>query len=169
MLIETNRLVLRPIELSDAPAVLKYSVDSQVTRYTGDAGTVTTLSDARNLITNVWHSDYQKYGYGRLALVVKESNQVIGFCGLKYLEDLEKTDLGYRMLPEYWGRGYATESSLAVLEYAKKSMELDEIIGMAAINNVASQNVLLKLGFREVDELVIKGLLVKLFNLRLRD
>lgn len=168
MKIETERLLLRKFEISDADAVLRFAADPEVTRYTGDAGVVKTLEDAKEIITNTWHKDYEKYDYGRLALVTKETEEVIGFCGLKYLTDFQKTDLGYRMLPEYWGRGYATESSRAIISYAKENMDLTEIIAMAEVNNLGSEKVLLKLGFSEIDKIVIYGLSAKLFELKLR-
>ena len=166
MILETERLILRHFELSDAEAVLNYSVNPEVTRYTGDADEVQTLDDAKHVITHIWHRDYEKFGYGRFALVEKESDLVIGFCGLKYLPDYDKTDLGYRMLPEYWGRGYATESSQAALDYGKNVLKLKEVVGLADVNNIASQKVLLKLGFSEVKEMTIEGILAKLFELK---
>lgn len=165
MAIETQRLKLRKFELSDAEAVLKFSSHPEVSRYTGDAGKVMNLDQAKNLIINVWHSDYEKYGYGRLALIDKQSDQVIGFCGLKYLEDFKMTDLGYRMLPEFWGRGYATESSRAVLEYAKDKMNFSELMAMAAVENKASQNVLLKLGFKETGRKELDSLMAIIYQL----
>ena len=91
-------------------------------------------------------ADYQKHGYGRWACIDKASGQLIGFSGLKYLDDLQEVDLGYRFLPAYWGRGLATESGRAVLEYGFATLRLEQIIGLVAPENVASVRVLEKLG-----------------------
>ena len=57
---------------------------------------------------------------------------MIGFCGLKYLDDLNAVDIGYRFLPEYWGRGLATEACLASVTFGFEVLKLDLIIGLYA-------------------------------------
>ena len=155
--IETERLYLRKFELTDAEAVFRYSINPLVSRYTGDAGLVKEVADAKKIITDVWFKDYEEYGYGRLALIEKSSETLIGFCGLKYLPEFKLADLGYRMLPEYWGKGYATESSKAALDYGVDTLGMKKIMAMTMIENKASQNVLLKLGFVETERMDIDG------------
>lgn len=103
------------------------------------------------LIVEIWHADYRKHGYGRLATVDKATQRVIGFCGLKYLDDLKVPDIGYRFLPEYWGRGLATEAALATMQYGREQLGLDNVIGMALPENLASRRVLQKIGLREAE------------------
>lgn len=101
--LETDRLILRHFEVEDADAVLRFGNHPEVTRYTGDADQIVTLDDAVRVIQQTWHVDYETYGYGRLAIEVKETHEVIGFCGLKFLPEYGRPDIGYRMLPEFWG------------------------------------------------------------------
>jgi RimJ/RimL family protein N-acetyltransferase len=70
----------------------------------------------------------------------------VGFNGLKYLEDLREVDLGYRFRVDYWGRGIATESSTAVLQYGFETLGLDRIIGLVLPANTGSIRVLEKVG-----------------------
>ena len=60
------------------------------------------------IISEVFFEDYKKYGYGRLAVLYKPENKLIGFTGIKYLTEMGgESDLGYRFLPDYWGQGIA--------------------------------------------------------------
>lgn len=151
--IETERLILREFVLDDAQAVFEFGSHPEVTRYTGDAGLIQSIADARRVIVNTWHVDYRERGFGRLAVVDKATQRVIGFCGLKYLGDLQEVDLGYRLLPEFWGRGLATEAGRAVLDDGHERLGLKAIIGLILPENVASRRVLEKLGFRQAEKI----------------
>ncbi|WP_457611442.1 GNAT family N-acetyltransferase [Lutibacter sp.] len=146
MFLETDRLILREFELNDMQAVYNFASDVEVQKYTGDT-ILTDLNQAKEIIKNVWFSDYKKYGYGRLAVVYKPENKVIGFAGLKYLPELKETDLGFRFLKEYWGRGIASEVSREILKYGFETLKLEKIIGIVMPKNIASFKVLEKVGF----------------------
>ena len=79
-------------------------------------------------------------------MLLKSSGDYIGWCGLKYLSDINETDLEFRLMKKYWNKGYAIESSVAVLNYGFDILKLDRIVGRAASENVRSINVLQKLG-----------------------
>jgi ribosomal-protein-alanine N-acetyltransferase len=145
-ILETERLLLREFELEDIPAVFEYGSNAEVSRYTGSPP-LENIDEAKDMIVDVIHADYKAYGYGRWALVYKADNKVIGFAGPKYLPELGQTDIGYRMLPPYWGKGIATEASVAVVDYSFKHLNLDELIGIIIPDNVASAKVLEKSGF----------------------
>jgi len=143
--IETDRIILREFELNDLEAVYNFASDVEVQKYTGDT-ILTDLNQAKEIIKNVWFSDYKKYGYGRWAVVYKPENKVIGFAGLKYLPELNETDIGFRFLPKYWGRGIATEASNEIIKYGFEVLNLSRIIGIAMPENKASNKVLKKIG-----------------------
>lgn len=149
-LIETPRLYMREFTMDDAAAVYEFGSNKEVTRYTGDAGSVESLEDAKHVIENVLLAEYETHGYARYALVHKGDDKVIGFCGLKFGEEMGLPDVGYRMLPEYWGRGLATEAARATMEYARTVLGLGRIVGLAVVENVASNRVLEKIGMRLV-------------------
>jgi RimJ/RimL family protein N-acetyltransferase len=145
-ILETERLIMRPFQMGDEASILEFSSNPKTQEHTGDI-LRTTLDEAIGLIQNVWLSDYEKYGYGRFAVIYKPDKKLIGFCGFKYLPELNETDLGYRFLPEYWGMGIATESSIKMLEYGFSVLKLSNVIGTVFPQNKASSNVLKKLGF----------------------
>jgi ribosomal-protein-alanine N-acetyltransferase len=144
-LIETERLLLREFVEDDAEAFHAFNSDPEVMRHTGEAPWES-VAQARQMIRN--YPDYRRHGYGRWAVVFKPDDRVVGFNGLKYLDDLDEVDLGYRFLPEYWGRGIATESSLAVVRHGFETLELARIIGLVLPENPGSIRVLEKVGMR---------------------
>ena len=109
-IIETERILLREFKETDAEAVFAFSSNKEVHKYTGDE-LVASMERAKEIITDIWFTDYKKYGYGRWAVVYKPEDKVIGFAGLKYLPEIGETDIGYRFLPSYWGKGIASEVS----------------------------------------------------------
>ena len=145
--IETERLILRPHTIEDILPAYEMNLDTEVSKYTGDGGVVS-LSEIERRIKEDVMGDYAKYGFGRFAVELKSKNKFIGFAGLKYLEDLDEVDLGYRLMSEYWGKGYATEASRACVKFGFEVLELDRVIALVMPDNEASINVLLKLGFK---------------------
>jgi len=143
--IETRRLLLRESVPDDAEAFFAFNSDPDVMRFVGDEVWESVEHTREKLAA---YPDYRKHGYGRWSVVYKPDNRVIGFNGLKYLDDLAEVDLGYRLLPEYWGRGLATESSTAVLAYGFDDLKLDRIIGLVLPENSRSIHVLEKMGMR---------------------
>jgi RimJ/RimL family protein N-acetyltransferase len=144
--LETDRLILREFVLDDLEAFFKMVSGPDVTRYTGDD--CQTPEEARKPLDDGPFHDYRKYGYGRWAAVYKPTGMVIGFAGLKYLEDVGEVDLGYRFFKDHWGKELATEASRAIVAYGFDTLRLKRIIGTTDIENKASIRVLEKVGFR---------------------
>ena len=155
---------MREFTLDDVDAVYEFSTCSDVTRFTGDEGAVRNKKDAERLIRTVWLNEYKKYGYARYALIHKGDQKLIGFCGVKFEPDLGLPDIGYRMMPEYWGKGLGTEAVRATLKYAREVLGLQEIVGEVVDQNVASNKLLLKVGFRLVDSYEKDGFTVNRYE-----
>ena len=83
---------------------------------------------------------------GRWAIHLKSNDEFIGWCGLKHIIEENEIDLGYRLFEKYWGNGYASEAAKATLDYGVNNLKLTNIIARAAKDNVASINVIKKLG-----------------------
>ena len=77
---------------------------------------------------------------------------MIGFCGIKYLPELGWPDIGYRMLPAYWGKGLGMEAAKAMLDYARTHLNQNKIYGDAVVENIASNKIIQKLGFQFVEQ-----------------
>ncbi|MET1255185.1 GNAT family N-acetyltransferase [Aliikangiella maris] len=163
ILIDTPRLQMREFTLEDVDAVYEFSSHPQVIEFTGDK-LVESRENAKALIENVWLKEYQQYGYARYALIHKLDARIIGFCGIKFEPEDNLPDIGYRMLPVYWGQGLATEAVKATLQYAKEKLKLFKIFGEAVDENIASQQVMLKSGLQHVAQYQKYGYLVHRFE-----
>ena len=163
--IETERLIIRPFTLADIEPSYVMNLDEEVSKYTGDGGVASKSEIERRIKENVL-GDYKRHGFGRLAVELKENGEFIGFAGLKYLEDLKEVDLGYRFLSDYWGKGYATESSKACLEFGFTNLGLEKIIAMVFPDNAASVHVLDKLNFKFEKDIIEDGEKVDVYALK---
>ena len=140
---ETARLIHRAMVPGDAEAFYALNSHPDVMRYTGEPP-IASLEDARAAIEH--YPDFRTVGYGRWGCVLKGTGELIGFCGLKYLDDLDEVDVGFRLLPEYWGRGLATEACRASLAFGFETIGLASVIALVLPENGASVRVLEKCG-----------------------
>lgn len=138
----TERLLLRELIEDDYKDVFALNNDPEVLQYTGDEP-FATLQDAQKFLAN--YSHYDDHGFGRWAVIRKEDQAFLGWCGLKYNEE-NQVDLGFRFFKEYWGNGYATEAAQCALQIGFEVLNLTEIIGRSAKENAASIRVLEKIG-----------------------
>lgn len=156
LILETPRLLLRKNVIEDAPFFFELNSDILVTQYTGDCA-FENLKSAENIVMYVI-GQYDKNGYGRWMVIEKETGNPLGWCGLKYHEDTQETDLGYRFMKKHWGKGFATEAALACIEYGFNTLKLDRIVGDAMLENTASINVLKKTGMLYHEETFIDNI-----------
>ena len=143
-IIETPRLLLREITISDTSAMLRLHSNPKVQQYTGDP--IIKSKAAMETAIKERINNYKKYGYGRWATILKEDNSFIGWAGLDYLFEIDEIDLGYRFLPEYWGQGFATEACTGILGYGFNQLKIKKIIALAFKENLASIRVMEKIG-----------------------
>ena len=116
--------------------------------------------------------DAQSYRYendlgGMNALVDKSTGRLIGFCGLLVQTVDQKTELeiGYSILPEYWGQGYATEAAIKCRDYAFEHYNIESIISIISLTNKASETVALKNGMKISAVTSYKGNRVNIFRI----
>jgi len=162
--IQTERLLIRPFRLDDIEHAYAMNLDEEVSKYTGDGGVVTKEEIERRIIEDVF-GDYKKHGFGRLAVELRGENKFIGFTGLKYLEDLNEVDLGFRFMKKYWGMGIATESAKACIKLGFDTLALRKLMAMVLPENSASIRVLEKLNFNYEKSIFEDNQRVKLYSL----
>jgi RimJ/RimL family protein N-acetyltransferase len=146
-ILETERLILRQFSPNDADFILEQVNEPSFIQNIGDRG-VRTLEDARAYILNGPVASYAKNGFGLYLVVLKETKESIGMCGLIKRDTLDDVDIGYAFLPKFWGKGYAIEAAQAVKDYAKNVIELKRIVAITDPVNESSIRVLEKLGLR---------------------
>jgi RimJ/RimL family protein N-acetyltransferase len=150
----TARLRLRPFNIHDAPQLFELDANPLVMRFLGNT-TFQEVSQSEAIIQNI-RKQYQRNGLGRWAVFRKDDDCFLGWAGLKWVDPPEygKTpywDLGYRLLPEFWGQGIATEAASAWVDIARNNLPTTALWAGVHAQNTASQRVLQKLGFRVFD------------------
>ena len=147
----TERLILRKLVPEDLDDMYLLDSNPEVMRYVG-VPPVRSKEESAKMIDFII-SQYNNNGTGRLAVIEKETNRFVGWSGIKLItETVNNTtnfyELGYRFLPEFWGKGYATEAALASLDLGFHQLGADKIYAYADIENKVSNHILTKLGFQ---------------------
>jgi RimJ/RimL family protein N-acetyltransferase len=153
-------LLVRPVEPTDAAAILEMNKHPEVVQYTSMDKTDkpwTTLAQADAWVQRTL-SDYARCGYGRYVVAVRatggqatraaSASDVIGWHGVKWRSEphFQHVDMGYRLHPAYWGKGFATEAGQAVLLHAFYTLGMPTVHAGALTENEASVKVMRKLG-----------------------
>lgn len=144
--LETDRFILRKLELSDAKSIYSYLSRVEVIQYY-DLDKLTQQQQAVELIESVLFR-YRLERQLRWGITVKGQNIVIGTCGFHAFEEENfKAEIGYDLHPDYWGKGVMTEVVREVVEYGFNSMGLNRIEAFYHPLNIGSRKVLEKNGF----------------------
>jgi RimJ/RimL family protein N-acetyltransferase len=144
-IVETPRLVLRRLTPGDAPFIRRLVNDPDWLRYIGDKN-VHSDDDALRYLETGPLGMYRRLGFGLYAVELKEKETLIGMCGLLKRDMLDDVDLGFALLPEFRGRGYAGEAAAGALAHGR-ALGLKRIVAIATPDNDASKRLLKRLGF----------------------
>ena len=142
-IIDTERLILRPLSVADAADAFEWQSDPEVNRYM-IYPLYTDIEKTREWIVSLG-PDVNEFGFE-----LKSTGKVIGAGGIKYHPDSDAWELGYNLNRNYWGRGYATEASKALIRWAYEYEGARDFIACHATANAASGNVIRKCGFQFV-------------------
>jgi RimJ/RimL family protein N-acetyltransferase len=146
----TDRLTLRRFTLGDLDLLDRLYSDPEVMRYVG--GTKTRVQTETLLKTRVLEY-YEKFpGLGMWATLERTTGACIGTHLLNHIQGETYIQVGYVLFSQYWGRGYATEMTIAILRYGFTELALPEIFAITDRPNVSSQRVLLKAGLERKGE-----------------
>ena len=157
---ETDRLILRELLLSDKNGMYELDTDPLVHKYLGNQPVVS-MEQTEEAIDFI-RQQYADHGTGRLAVIKKDTNEFIGWAGLKlvkgsYNNHTNYYEVGYRFIQRYWGKGYATEAAQASIDYGFEGLKLHEIYAWADAGNKASRAVLEKIGLRYIEKFDLDG------------
>ncbi len=169
---ETERLILREVEFTDNVDLFEMDSDPEVHLYIENKP-VKSMEEI-NQIIQMLKKQYLENGISRWAVVEKSTNECIGWSGLKYFRELlnhhkDFYELGYRFKRKHWGKGFATESSIAVIDYGFQNLKTDSIFAITDVKNTNSQKVLNKLGFEIQEAFDYEGDMTNWFELKRTD
>ena len=158
--IETERLILRKLLLSDVEGMFELDSNPNVHLFLGN-NPVKNIQESIDMIENI-QKQYVNFGTGRWAVVLKETNEFIGWSRIKYITDEINNhknfyELGYRFIEKHWGKGYASEAGKAFVDYAFNEMKVESLYAFADAGNENSRKILEKLGFNFVNSFEYEG------------
>jgi ribosomal-protein-alanine N-acetyltransferase len=153
---ETARLALRHFDLTDCEALMHVFGDADVMHF-GDG------VQTREWV-NAWlrtcRENYRRHGFGPYAVVERRKEDLIGYFGLYYFEDINgqaEIELGYRLKRAAWGHGYATEAARAVRDFAFQTLHIKRLVALIDPDNVSSIRVAEKIGMEYESDVMLKG------------
>jgi ribosomal-protein-alanine N-acetyltransferase len=142
--IETLRLRLRHFTPDDAdelyhiysyPELFKYMSNEKMLSWEQTVAVINSLTE-----------NWKQHQFGVWAVVYKKDRKLIGHCGFKFLENTREIQIGYLLLPYYWGMGLGTEAASAALKYGFEVAKLERVVAVAKPENIASCRVMEKVG-----------------------
>lgn len=150
--IQTPRLILRQWQDSDTAPFIQMCADDEVMRYFPKKLNATEATAFMQRIRDA----IETRGWGLYAVELKTTGEFIGFIGLHVqppeFEIADAPEIGWRLLPQFWHQGYATEGAKAVLTHAFRTLRLDRVISFTACVNTPSEHVVQRIGMDKVRE-----------------
>ncbi|MCF3964980.1 GNAT family N-acetyltransferase [Streptomyces fuscigenes] len=146
-MIETERLVIRPLTCADTDAFVALHADDRVNRFVGSY----TRERAQERLAGI-EKQWAERGHGLCAVELKDGGAFVGRTGLQYWEQFDETELGWTFAAEVWGRGYATEAARACLDWAWDTLPVPYVTAMIRHGNTPSVRVAERLGFAPLRE-----------------
>lgn len=167
--IETDRLLLRELLFSDVDGLFELESNPNVHLFVGNKP-VTHIDECRAYVEFI-HQQYKDFGTGRWAVILKETNEFLGWSGIKFITNeinnhKDFYEIGYRFIEKYWGKGYATEAGKAFIDYAFNEMKVEALYAYADAGNENSRKILEKLGLRYVNSFEYEGELEVWYKLK---
>jgi ribosomal-protein-alanine N-acetyltransferase len=143
---ETERLILRRFNERDIDEVFAMRSDADVMRFIRAPQNRVESVNWLNLVSSRWESDQ----IGFCAIIEKQTDKFVGWCGLWQLKETDELEIGYAIAKDVWGKGFATEAARVFLQYGFEQLKPDKIVGVAEPENVSSRRVMEKLGMKFV-------------------
>ncbi len=166
---ESERLLYRSIEITDAEALFELDSNPNVHQYLGNQP-LTSIDQVLGYINSL-QNQYITNGIGRFAAVLKETNEVIGWAGIKFITEPENNhvnfyDLGYRLQEKHWRKGYALEAAKAWLDYGFNEMNIQKMYASAHVDNVGSNTILQRIGMQQTSQFYYEDLLCNWYEMK---
>jgi RimJ/RimL family protein N-acetyltransferase len=163
VILETERLVLRPLQNSDIDDFARMAADPEVMKYINFGKTMNRIEAWRSMATIAGH--WVLKGYGGWALIEKETGAFVGRAGLYHPEGWPVLEVGWTIAREHWNRGFATEAGQRAARWAFEELGLDMLYSVIHPENAASIRVAEKLGETVRDSAEVFGIRVFLYGI----
>lgn len=162
---ESERLRFRKLTLADIPTWVAFFEGNDRLHFLG-----MDTSKSKELMAQEWVQmqldRYKNQGYGHLAVERKDTGEFIGMSGIlpRLLDGRQEYEIGYSLIPKYWGMGYATEMARTLKAYGQAHIDTPRFISIIAIENEGSMKVARKNGMRVLFKTAFLGMVVEVFG-----
>lgn len=161
LIFETKRLRVRSQDITDAEPYFLLHGDAKVMKYIRPAKN---RQECFEFLQQHIEENKKLFPLGRFLAEEKVTSNFVGSFVIIPFESSPDFQLGYALLPNQWNKGFATELVMGGVQYIFSNTELKDIYAVAETGNSASQNVLLKTGFKVVGEKLEKDVVLKIFK-----
>jgi RimJ/RimL family protein N-acetyltransferase len=148
VILETDRLIVKEVAPEDAKFFVDLCNSSTWLTYIGDRG-IACEEDASHYITTNLVASYNNHGFGLYMICLKVKEVPLGICGFVKRDYLPYADLGFALMPQYEGYGYAFEAAKSLLYFGEHSLGLTTVLALTTKDNLKSQRLLQKVGFKQ--------------------
>ncbi len=155
LILETQRLLLKPILESELSTLHAIFIDSYVRKYLCD-GKIFPLQQVEEMLTES-QKNFEEKRFGLWFVETKSEKEIIGFVGLWDFFDEKQPQLVYALLPKATKKGYASEAATKILEYCFNELGYQYLLASCDQPNIESQKVAERIGMRKVDEKIVNG------------
>jgi len=162
--LQTRRLILRKFSAADLDRLAELTANPGFMRFSG--GSVLNREQAEAMLERLLAPE--RLGKpSQFAVILRENDRLIGYCGffLQLVDEVEELEIGYRLDPEYWQRGIATEAARAVRDHAFRDLQVDRVISLIVPENSPSKRVAEKNGMRLEKQTTFRGFRTQVFAL----
>jgi RimJ/RimL family protein N-acetyltransferase len=153
-MLETERLVIRRIDLSDAAFMIEMLNDPGFLANIGDRG-VRTVEQAEDYIRKRILASYEMHGFAMFRVALRDNDEPVGTVGFVRRDGLDGPDLGFAFLAPHTGKGYGHEAASALMAWGREALGIGPLLAITAPDNVASAALLVRLGFRETGRIML--------------
>lgn len=165
MNVKTDRLIIKELALSDLdilasllahPEVMRFSVNGPLNK-----------EQSAHFLNNRILAHYATHGYGIWGLFLKKEGAFIGISGLIHqkIDDEAFVELGFRLFPEYWGKGYISEANQAIIKYAFEELKIDHVRSIIDSHNTRSLAAAKRVGMHYIKEALFHGAPVHIYEI----
>jgi RimJ/RimL family protein N-acetyltransferase len=151
-IIETERLTFQEFTENDGELMLKILNTEDWKKYIGDRK-VETIEKATEYLKVRMLWSYDKFGFGMYKVLLKSTDEFIGLCGLGKRPELENVEIGYALLPEFYGKGYGIEAAKGTIDFAKNNLKINTLVAITAKNNDKSHRILEQLDMKIINNI----------------
>ncbi len=164
MILETERLILRPFREADLDAYAGMAADPDVMRFLSADGSLLTRAEAwRQMAMFLGH--WELRGYGTWAVEERASRELVGRVGLHYPEGWPDRELGWTIARKFWGQGYAGEAARAAISHAFGPLGWTHLVSLIHSENHRSARLAERLGYHVHGPAEVRGLHLTMYRL----